>query len=64
MPRCQSRQSTLDSTSTDEIDCVKFVDGVELNNTINKQTAEIGELQKKLAKSVEEVRSLEEEIAR
>ncbi|XP_044268352.1 protein outspread isoform X1 [Tribolium madens] len=64
LPRCQSRQSTLDSTSTDELDCMKLPDTVELNNEINKQNVEINDLQKQLAKSVEEVRSLEEEIAR
>lgn len=64
LPRCQSRQSTLDSTSTDELDCVKLSETVELNNVINKQNFEIGDLQKQLAKSIEEARSLEEEIAR
>ncbi|RZC41451.1 outspread, partial [Asbolus verrucosus] len=64
LPRCQSRQSTLDSTSTDEMDCVKLSETVELNNEINKQNVEINDLQKQLAKSVEEVRNLEEEIAR
>lgn len=64
LPRCQSRQSTLDSTSTDELDCVKLSESVELNNEINKQNVEISDLQKQLAKSAEEVRCLEEEIAR
>lgn len=64
LPRCQSRQSTLDSTSTDELDCVKLSETVELNNEINKQNMEISDLQKQLAQSIEEVRNLEDEIAR
>lgn len=64
LPRCQSRQSTLDSTSTDELDCVKLSETVELNNEINKQNMEISDLQKQLAQSIDEVRNLEDEIAR
>lgn len=70
LPRCQSsRQSTLDSTSTDELDCVvsKVVvpESVELlHNSINKQNVEINDLQKQLAKALDDVQCLEEEIAR
>lgn len=63
LPRSQSRQSTLDSTSTDELDCAKEPD-VEIRNSLNKQNAEFNDLQNKLSKAEEEVRSLEEEIAR
>lgn len=63
LPRSQSRQSTLDSTSTDELDCAKEPD-VEIRNCLNKQNAELNDLQKKLSKAEEEVRALEEEIAR
>ncbi|XP_060517884.1 protein outspread [Cylas formicarius] len=65
LPRCQSRQSTLDSTSTDELDCAKeSVDTVDLHNSINKSQEMIGDLQTQLAKSTQEVAHLEEEIAR
>ncbi|XP_056631598.1 protein outspread [Diorhabda sublineata] len=65
LPRCQSRHSTLDSTSTDELDCAKEPDTVHLHNAINdKQNEEIVELQLKLQKAAEEVRLLEEEVAR
>lgn len=66
LPRCQSRQSTLDSVSTDELDTSSrdSSDGVDLKNTINKQKAEIDDLQKQLAKAVSEIQVLEEEINR
>ncbi|CAH0558226.1 unnamed protein product [Brassicogethes aeneus] len=62
LPRCQSRQSTLDSTSTDELDSVKApIDVVESNNTKN---SEVVEIQRQLANALGEVQVLEEEIAR
>lgn len=61
LPRCQSRQSTLDSTSTDELDCAKEPDHVELNN---RQNLEVTEIQKSLANALGEIQILEEEIAR
>lgn len=66
LPRCQSRQSTLDSVSTDELDTSSrdSNDSVDLKNTINKQKAEIDDLQKQLAKAVSEIQILEEEINR
>lgn len=65
LPRCQSRHSTVDSTSTDELDCAKEPDNVQIHNLMNaKQNEEIDELQKKLRRAEEEVRFLEEEIAR
>lgn len=66
LPRCQSRQSTLDSVSTDELDTSSrdSSDSVDLKNSINKQKAEIDDLQKQLAKAVSEIQILEEEINR
>ncbi|CAG9854363.1 unnamed protein product, partial [Phyllotreta striolata] len=65
LPRCQSRHSTVDSTSTDELDCAKEPDSVHVHNAINaKQTDEIAELHKKLQKAEDEARLLQEEIAR
>ncbi|XP_072376482.1 uncharacterized protein osp [Diabrotica undecimpunctata] len=65
LPRCQSRYSTVDSTSTDELDCAKEPDNVQLHNAFNsKQNDEMVELEKKLQKAEEEVQLLEEEIAR
>lgn len=60
LPRCQSRQSTLDSTSTDELDCAKEMDFM----SVNKNCEDIAEIQKKLNRAEETVRTLEEEIAR
>ncbi|XP_023311180.1 protein outspread [Anoplophora glabripennis] len=60
LPRCQSRQSTLDSTSTDELDCAKENDFT----SVSKTGEDITEIQKKLTKAEEAVRTLEEEIAR
>lgn len=66
LKRCQSRQSTLDSVSTDELDTGSCKDSgsdsVDLRNTINRQKAEIDDLQKQLAKAVSEVHTLEEEV--
>lgn len=66
LPRCQSRQSTLDSVSTDELDTSSrdSNDSIDLKNTINKQKAEIDDLQKQLAKAVSEIQILDEEINR
>nr|XP_023020013.1 protein outspread [Leptinotarsa decemlineata] len=65
LPRNQSRQSTLDSTSTDELDCAKDPDNVQIHMLLNnKQEEEINDLQKKLYKAEDDVRFLEEEIAR
>lgn len=65
LPRCQSRHSTLDSVSTDELDSgSRDLDGVDLKNTINKQKAEIDDLQQQLSKAVSKVHSLEEEVNR
>lgn len=67
LPRCQSRQSTLDSVSTDELDTSSGRDSnndIDLKNTINKQKAEIDDLQKQLSKAVGEVQALEEKINR
>lgn len=60
LPRCQSRQSTLDSTSTDELDCAKENEFP----SVSKNGEDITEIQKKLTKAEEAVRTLEEEIAR
>lgn len=61
--RCQSRQSTLDSISTDELDACKEPD-VELRNVINKQTIEIENLKKKCNNAEAEIQNLEVEISR
>ncbi|XP_066141758.1 protein outspread isoform X2 [Euwallacea fornicatus] len=64
-PRCQSRQSTLDSTSTDELDCAKdpMDTSLEMPSVPNGNEL-ISDLQKQLAWSAQEVNKLEEEIAR
>ncbi|KAL1491141.1 hypothetical protein ABEB36_011783 [Hypothenemus hampei] len=59
LPRCQSRQSTLDSTSTDELDSAK-----DLEIVSESHAHVIEDLQTQLARSVQEVSNLEEEIAR
>lgn len=68
LPRCQSRQSTLDSVSTDELDTSSRDsndnNNIDLKNTINKQKAEIDDLQKQLGKAVSEIQILDEEILR
>lgn len=64
LPRCQSRQSTLDSTSTDEFDCAKEIEILEIHNLKHKQNEELFELQKKLTKAEDDIKVLEEEIAR
>ncbi|KAG5888247.1 hypothetical protein JTB14_027929 [Gonioctena quinquepunctata] len=65
LPRCQSRQSTLDSTSTDELDCAKEPENVQIQILLNnKRDEEINELQKKLFQAEENIQLLEEEIAR
>lgn len=64
LPRCQSRQSTLDSTSTDEFDCAKEIEIIEVHNLKHNQNEQIFELQKKLTNAEEEIRNLEEKIAR
>ncbi|KAF5287073.1 hypothetical protein FQA39_LY16058 [Lamprigera yunnana] len=63
LPRCQSRQSTLDSVSTDELEAAKETAEIELRNTLNKQSAEIDELKKQLCSAVGEVQNLESELA-
>lgn len=60
--RNQSRQSTLDSTSTDELDCAKITTDCSIIE--NKSLIEVEELQKQLMKALNEVESLQEEIAR
>lgn len=64
LPRSQSRQSTVDSVSTDELDTAKDNAEVELRNTLNKQSAEIDDLKKQLSNAVSEVQNLESELAR
>ncbi|CAH1130205.1 unnamed protein product [Ceutorhynchus assimilis] len=66
LPRCQSRQSTLDSTSTDELDCAKdpIMDSAFDASPVNNGNEMISELQRQLARSALEVNNLEEEIAR
>ncbi|KAF7271366.1 hypothetical protein GWI33_015722 [Rhynchophorus ferrugineus] len=63
-PRPQSRQSTLDSTSTDELDCAKESVSLEQQNNKNKNTAVIADLHKQLERAANEITRLEEEIAR
>lgn len=61
LSRNQSRQSTLDSTSTDELDCAKIVTDCIVEH---KSLIEVEELQKQLTKALTDVESLQEEIAR
>lgn len=65
-PRSQSRQSTLDSTSTDELDCVKEwpITNVDKRNHTDQNNSVILALQNKLQKSTHEIACLEEEILR
>lgn len=62
--RCQSRQSTLDSISTDELDACKEPDEIEFRITINKQSIEIENLRKKCSNAENEIQNLEVEISR
>lgn len=64
LPRNQSRQSTLDSVSTDELDSCKEPDDVEIRNTINKQIVEIDGLRKQLSNALSEMSYLETELTR
>lgn len=64
LPRSQSRQSTVDSVSTDELDTAKDTAEIELRNVLNKQTGEIDELKRQLCDAMGEVKSLESELAR
>lgn len=66
LPRCQSRQSTLDSTSTDELDCAKdpMDSSIDMSSAVTNGNEVISDLQKQLARSAQEVNNLEEEIAR
>ncbi|KAF5277726.1 hypothetical protein FQR65_LT03706 [Abscondita terminalis] len=64
LPRSQSRQSTVDSVSTDELDAAKECVDIELRNTLNKKSAEIDELKKQLCNAVGDVQNLESELAR
>lgn len=64
LPRSQSRQSTVDSVSTDDLDTYREPDDVELRNTINKQSIEIENLKKKCANAGKEIENLEAEISR
>ncbi|KAK4880362.1 hypothetical protein RN001_008508 [Aquatica leii] len=64
LPRSQSRQSTVDSVSTDELDTAKEGADIELRNTLNKKSAEIDELKKQLCNAVGDVQNLESELAR
>ncbi|KAH1024624.1 hypothetical protein HUJ05_004084 [Dendroctonus ponderosae] len=65
LPRCQSRQSTLDSTSTDELDCAKdSSENHHIELAVLSDNEIISDLQKQLARSAQEVNNLEEEIAR
>lgn len=61
--RCQSRHSTLDSVSTDELDACKEPE-IEFRNVINKQTLEIENLRKKCNNAESEIQNLEIEISR
>ncbi|CAG9825372.1 unnamed protein product, partial [Phaedon cochleariae] len=60
LPRGHSRQSTLDSTSTDEMDCAIREGGARSE----EEEGEAEGLRRKLSKAEEGVRQLEEEIAR
>ncbi|KAK5647033.1 hypothetical protein RI129_005497 [Pyrocoelia pectoralis] len=64
LPRSQSRQSTVDSVSTDELDTAKDTAEIELRNVLNKQTTEIDELKRQLFDAMEEIKNLEDELAR
>ncbi|XP_018320497.1 protein outspread isoform X2 [Agrilus planipennis] len=64
LPRAQSRQSTVDSVSTDELDSAKDVINLELRNSLNRQGAEMDDLKKQLNEATEEVRNLENQLER
>ena len=64
LPRSQSRQSTVDSVSTDELDACREPDSVDLKNTINKQMVEIEGLKKQLATAHGDVETLETELGK
>lgn len=64
LPRNQSRQSTLDSVSTDELDTCKQQPDMEIQTTINKQTIEIEGLKQQLSNATNEVQCLEAELVR
>ncbi|KRT84811.1 Pleckstrin homology domain containing protein [Oryctes borbonicus] len=64
LPKSQSRQSTIDSVSTDEIDGYKQPDEVEIKNTINKQAVEIDALKQQLSCALNEMQTLETQLAR
>lgn len=69
LPRAQSRQSTVDSTSTDELDCAIInkennSETVELHNSINKHNSEVEELKTRLNLTLGQVNTMQEEIAR
>lgn len=60
-----SRHNTVDSTSTDELDCVKEVDQIDFGgNNIKHSSLELIELQNQLTKALKEKNELEGEIAR
>ncbi|XP_022901858.2 protein outspread [Onthophagus taurus] len=64
LPRSQSRQSTIDSVSTDELDGFKEPDEVDYKNMINKQTVEVDGLRKQLSNALSEIQHLESELTR
>lgn len=64
IPRCQSRQSTVDSVSTDELDSCRNPRDLEFRNTIDKQSIDIVNLRKKLDSADNEIQRLETEISR
>lgn len=63
LPRCQSRNSTVDSVSTDELDSCKDQENLELKNT-TKQHNEVETLKKKLQTAENEIKNLEAELLR
>lgn len=65
LPRCQSRHSTVDSVSTDELDsCIREPETIDLKNVNNKHANEIEILKKKLLSAETEIKNLESELSR
>lgn len=64
LARNQSRQSTADSVSTDELDSAKDLGKVDLENTLNNRYLDIDELTKRLWDAINEVTNLSSDLAR
>lgn len=64
LARNQSRQSTADSVSTDELDSAKDLGKVDLENALNRRYVDIDELTKRLWDAVREVTNLSSDMTR